>query len=66
MVADTADGADGIVGLVLALGRYPDGPSSQPLGDFDGGDPGRSALATNSLDQACSAQRDNRAERSRF
>src|SRR5437660_5928384 len=30
MVADTADGADGVVGSVLALGRYPDGPRSQP------------------------------------
>ena len=30
MVADTADGADGVVGSVLAHGRYPDGPRSQP------------------------------------
>ena len=30
MVADTADGADGVVGSVLARGRYPDGPRSQP------------------------------------
>src|SRR4051794_23712881 len=30
MVADTADGADGVVGSVLAPGRYPDGPRSQP------------------------------------
>src|SRR4029077_18869519 len=30
MVADTADGADGVVGSVLAYGRYPDGPRSQP------------------------------------
>src|SRR5256886_10630617 len=30
MVADMADGADGVVGLVLAHGRYPDGPRSQP------------------------------------
>src|SRR6476646_1671014 len=29
MVADTADGADGVAGLVLAHGRYPDGPRSQ-------------------------------------
>jgi hypothetical protein len=27
---DTADGADGVVGLVLAHGRYRDGPGSQP------------------------------------
>ena len=30
MVADTADGADGVVGSVLAHGRYPDGPRSRP------------------------------------
>jgi hypothetical protein len=30
MVADRADGADGVVGPVLAHGRYPDGPRSQP------------------------------------
>src|SRR3954454_20707407 len=30
MVADTADGADGVVGSVLAHGRYLDGPRSQP------------------------------------
>src|SRR6476660_4586040 len=30
MVADTADGPDGVVGSVLARGRYPDGPRSQP------------------------------------
>src|SRR5262245_27846528 len=30
MVADPADGADGVVGSVLAHGRYPDGPRSQP------------------------------------
>ena len=30
MVADTADGADGVVGSVLSHGRYPDGPRSQP------------------------------------
>ena len=30
MVADTADGADGVVDSVLAHGRYPDGPRSQP------------------------------------
>jgi hypothetical protein len=30
MVADTADGADDVVGSVLAHGRYPDGPRSQP------------------------------------
>src|SRR6266542_2195748 len=30
MVADTADGADGVVGSVLELGRYPDRPRSQP------------------------------------
>ena len=30
LVADTADGADGVVGSVLAHGRYPDGPRSQP------------------------------------
>src|SRR6478735_8191179 len=30
MVADTADGADGVVGSVLAHGRYPDRPCSQP------------------------------------
>src|SRR5262249_22220775 len=30
MLADTADGADGVVGSVLVLGRYPDGPRSQP------------------------------------
>jgi hypothetical protein len=30
MVADTADGADGVVGSVLAHGHYPDGPRSQP------------------------------------
>jgi len=30
MVADTADGADGVVCSVLARGRYPDGPRSQP------------------------------------
>src|SRR5262245_28531928 len=30
MVADTADGADGVVGSVLVHGRYPDGPRSQP------------------------------------
>src|SRR4051812_30941419 len=30
MVADTADGADGVVGSVLAHGRDPDGPCSQP------------------------------------
>ena len=30
MVADTADGSDGVVGSVLAYGRYPDGPRSQP------------------------------------
>src|SRR5262249_326791 len=30
MVADTADGADRVVGSVLARGRYPDGPRSQP------------------------------------
>src|SRR5262245_60007024 len=30
MVADTADGADGVVGSMLARGRYPDGPRSQP------------------------------------
>src|SRR5438128_10988264 len=30
MVADTADGADGVLGSVLALGRYPDCPRSQP------------------------------------
>src|SRR6478752_7298897 len=30
MVADTADGADGVVGSVLAHGGYPDGPRSQP------------------------------------
>jgi hypothetical protein len=30
MVADTADGADGVVGLVFACGRYPDRPRSQP------------------------------------
>jgi len=30
MVADMADGADGVVGSVLAHGRYPDGPRSQP------------------------------------
>jgi hypothetical protein len=30
MVADTADGADGDVGSVLARGRYPDCPPSQP------------------------------------
>jgi hypothetical protein len=30
MVAGTADGADGVVGPVLAHGRYPDGPRSQP------------------------------------
>src|SRR6478752_4865010 len=39
MVADTADGADGVVGSVLALGRDPDGPRSQPPlaaeGDFN-------------------------------
>src|SRR3954449_7493048 len=30
MVADMADGADGVVGSVLAHGRYPDGPRAQP------------------------------------
>src|SRR6476661_6573227 len=30
MVADAADGADDVVGSVLAHGRYPDGPRSQP------------------------------------
>src|SRR6266571_7477607 len=30
MVADTADGADGVVRSVLAHGRYRDGPRSQP------------------------------------
>ena len=30
MVADAADGADGIMGSVLTHGRYPDGPRSQP------------------------------------
>src|SRR5215510_12754311 len=30
MVADTTDGADGVVASVLAHGRYPDGPRSQP------------------------------------
>src|SRR5271165_6601190 len=30
MVSDTADGAEGVVGLVLAPGRYRDGPRSQP------------------------------------
>src|SRR4029077_14338194 len=30
MVADTADGSDGVVGSVLAYGRYPNGPRSQP------------------------------------
>jgi hypothetical protein len=30
MVADTADGADGVVGSVLARGRYSDGPRSRP------------------------------------
>src|SRR6478736_202561 len=30
MVADTADGTDGVVESVLAHGRYPDGPRSQP------------------------------------
>jgi hypothetical protein len=30
MAADTADGADGVVGSVLAHGRYPDCPRSQP------------------------------------
>ena len=30
MVADTADGADGVVRSVLAHGRYPDCPRSQP------------------------------------
>src|SRR5262245_34931601 len=30
MVADMADGADGVVGSVLAHGRYPDCPLSQP------------------------------------
>ena len=28
--ADEADGTDGVVGSVLAHGRYPDGPRSQP------------------------------------
>src|SRR5262245_1992772 len=30
IVADAADGADGVVGSVLAHGRYPDGPRSRP------------------------------------
>ena len=30
MAADTADGADGVVGSVPAHGRYPDGPRSRP------------------------------------
>ena len=30
MVADAADGADGVMGSVLTHGRYPDGPRSQP------------------------------------
>ena len=30
MVAHSADGADGVVGSVLAHGRYPDGPRSRP------------------------------------
>jgi hypothetical protein len=30
MVAGAADGADGVVGSVLAHGRYPDRPCSQP------------------------------------
>ena len=30
LVADPADGADGVVGSVLAHGRYPDRPRSQP------------------------------------
>src|SRR5438094_459712 len=30
IVADAADGADDIRGLVLSYGRYPDGPRSQP------------------------------------
>ena len=30
IVADAADGADGVMGLVLTYGRYPDCPRSQP------------------------------------
>ena len=30
VVADAADGADGITGLMLSYGRYPDCPRSQP------------------------------------
>ena len=30
VVADAADGADGITGLMLTYGRYPDCPRSQP------------------------------------
>jgi hypothetical protein len=30
IVADAADGADGIIGSALPYGRYPDCPRSQP------------------------------------